>query len=48
MRCRKNDSDARPTFSDFRNKLKNMETLHKMGISLTFGGVSSSKADGTD
>ena len=30
MNCWGNDPDARPTFTDLRNQLKDMETLHKV------------------
>ena len=30
MRCWQNDPDARPTFKDLKNQLKDMETLHKV------------------
>ena len=29
-RCWQNDPDARPTFKDLKNQLKDMETLHKV------------------
>ena len=32
MSCWKNDPDARPTFSELKNQLKDMETLHKVRI----------------
>ena len=30
--CWQNDPDARPTFTDLRNQLKDMETLHKVRL----------------
>ena len=30
MKCWKNDPDARPTFTELENQLKDMETLHKV------------------
>ena len=30
--CWQNDPDARPTFIDLRNQLKDMETLHKVRL----------------
>ena len=30
--CWKNDPDVRPTFTDLRNQLKDMETLHKVRL----------------
>ena len=32
MKCWKNDPDARPTFTELKNQLKDMETLHKVRI----------------
>ena len=32
MKCWKNDPDARPTFTELKNQLKGMETLHKVKI----------------
>ena len=32
MKCWKNDQDARPTFTELRNQLKDMENLHKVRI----------------
>ncbi|CAH3158960.1 unnamed protein product [Pocillopora meandrina] len=32
MNCWKNDLDARPTFTELKNQLKDMETLHKVRI----------------
>ena len=32
MKCWKNDPDARPTFTELRNQLKDMENLHKVRI----------------
>ena len=32
MKCWKNDPDARPTFTELENQLKDMETLHKVRI----------------
>ncbi|XP_066024563.1 tyrosine-protein kinase receptor Tie-1-like [Pocillopora verrucosa] len=32
--CWKNDPDVRPTFTDLRNQLKDMETLHKRLINM--------------
>ena len=34
MKCWKNDPDARPTFTELRNKLKDMENLHKVRINM--------------
>ena len=30
--CWQNDPDARPTFTDLRNQLKDMETMHKVRL----------------
>ena len=30
--CWQNDPDARPTFNDLRDQLKDMETMHKVRI----------------
>ena len=30
--CWQNDPDARPTFNDLRDQLKDMETLHKVRL----------------
>ena len=30
MKCWKNDPDARPTFTELKNQLKDMENLHKV------------------
>ncbi|CAH3157712.1 unnamed protein product [Pocillopora meandrina] len=35
MKCWKNDLDARPTFTELKNQLKDMETLHKKLINMT-------------
>nr|XP_058957977.1 tyrosine-protein kinase receptor Tie-1-like [Pocillopora verrucosa] len=35
MKCWKNDPDARPTFTELKNQLKDMETLHKKLINMT-------------
>ena len=32
MKCWKNDPDARPTFTELKNQLKEMETLNKVRI----------------
>ena len=32
MKCWKSDPDARPTFTELKNQLKDMETLHKVRI----------------
>ena len=32
MKCWKNDPDAKPTFTELQNQLKDMETLHKVRI----------------
>ena len=32
IKCWKNDPDARPTFTELKNQLKGMETLHKVKI----------------
>ena len=32
MKCWKNDPDTRPTFTELKNQLKDMETLHKVRI----------------
>ena len=32
MKCWKNDPDARPTFTELKNQLKDMETLNKVRI----------------
>ena len=32
MNCWKNDPDARPTFTELKNQLKDMETQHKVRI----------------
>ena len=32
MKCWKNDPDARPTFTELKNQLKDMENLHKVRI----------------
>ena len=32
MKCWKNDLDARPTFTELKNQLKEMETQHKVRI----------------
>ena len=32
MNCWQNDPDARPTFTDLRNQLKDMETLNKVRL----------------
>ena len=32
MKCWKNDPEAKPTFTELQNQLKNMETLHKVRI----------------
>ena len=32
MKCWKNDPDARPTFTELKNQLKGMETMHKVII----------------
>ena len=32
MKCWKNDPDARPTFTELKNQLKDMETQHKARI----------------
>ena len=32
MKCWKNDPDARPTFTELRNQLKDMENSHKVRI----------------
>ena len=32
MKCWKNNPDARPTFTELKNQLKDMETLHKVRI----------------
>ncbi|XP_066025011.1 uncharacterized protein [Pocillopora verrucosa] len=34
MKCWKNDPDARPTFTELKNQLKDMETLHKKLIDM--------------
>ncbi|XP_022793670.1 uncharacterized protein LOC111332575 isoform X1 [Stylophora pistillata] len=34
MRCWQNDPDGRPTFTEMRNQLKDMETLHKRLINM--------------
>ena len=34
MKCWKNDPDARPTFTELRNQLKDMENLHKVRINM--------------
>ena len=31
-KCWKNDPEAKPTFTELQNQLKNMETLHKVRI----------------
>ena len=38
--CWQNDPDARPTFIDLRNQLKDMETLHKVRHELDNLGLS--------
>ncbi|CAH3040154.1 unnamed protein product [Pocillopora meandrina] len=35
MKCWKNEPDARPTFTELRNQLKDMENLHKKLINMT-------------
>nr|XP_058965164.1 tyrosine kinase receptor Cad96Ca-like [Pocillopora verrucosa] len=35
MKCWKNDPDARPTFTELKNQLTDMETLHKKLINMT-------------
>ncbi|XP_022803128.1 proto-oncogene tyrosine-protein kinase receptor Ret-like [Stylophora pistillata] len=35
MKCWKNDSEARPTFTELKNQLKNMETQHKRLINMS-------------
>ncbi|PFX17683.1 Tyrosine-protein kinase receptor Tie-1 [Stylophora pistillata] len=35
MKCWKNDSDARPTFTELKNQLKDMETQHKRLINMS-------------
>ena len=32
MSCWQNDPDARPTFTDLKNQLKDMESLHKVKL----------------
>ena len=32
LKCWKNDPDARPTFTELKNQLKDMEILHKVRI----------------
>ena len=32
MKCWKNDPDARPTFTELKKQLKDMETAHKVRI----------------
>ena len=32
MKCWKNDPEAKPTFTELQNQLKDMETLHKVRI----------------
>ena len=32
MKCKKNDSDARPPFTELKNQLKDMEALYKVRI----------------
>ena len=32
MRCWQNDPDERPTFTELKKQLKDMETLHKVRI----------------
>ena len=32
MSCWQNDPDVRPTFNDLRDRLKDMETVHKVRI----------------
>ena len=32
MKCWKNDPDARPTFTELKNQLNDLETLHKVRI----------------
>ena len=38
MKCWKNDPDARPTFTELKNQLKEMETLHKVRILIKMKG----------
>ena len=39
MKCWQDDPDARPTFTDLKNQLRDMENQHKVG-SLHLTGVS--------
>ena len=41
MKCWKNDPDARPTFTELKNQLKDMETLHKVRIFFRPTGLAS-------
>ena len=36
MKCWKNDPDARTTFTELKNQLKDMETQHKVRIFINF------------
>ncbi|PFX17942.1 Proto-oncogene tyrosine-protein kinase receptor Ret [Stylophora pistillata] len=38
MKCWKNDPDARPTFTELKNQLKDMETRHKVRIVINKSG----------
>ena len=45
MKCWKNDPDARPTFTELKNQLKDMETLHKVRIFINMKVFFSRKTD---
>ena len=45
MKCWKNDPDARPTFTELKNQLKEMETLHKVRILINMKGFFSRRTD---
>lgn len=34
MRCWQNDADARPTFTELKNQLKDMKMLHKVRLGI--------------
>ena len=45
MKCWKNDPDARPTFTELKNQLKEIETLHKVRILINMKGFLSRRTD---